>query len=116
MVERATFRAGAARKTGRTLVVFNDGEGTDSGVRALSGAKVQLARSSDYADSAVPESAFSQGDGVLFEEIGVAVLSATTSRGASVAEVLSTTAGVKIEDEWIRYVSGGFWDTPEAGA
>lgn len=116
MAERASFRAGVARKTGRKLVVFKDAQGSDAaGVRALSGAKVQLARSSDFS-GAVPASAFSQGDGVLFEEIGVAVLAPTSSRGVSVAEVLETTPGVTLEDERIRYVSGGFWDSPEAGA
>ncbi|MFO0592360.1 MAG: S8 family serine peptidase [Polyangiaceae bacterium] len=87
---------------------------TESGVRALSGAKVQLARSSDFAGGAVPASALSQGDGVLFDQIGVAVLPAITTRGVSVAEVLASTAGAEIEDEWIRYASG-FWDSQEVG-
>src|SRR5262249_52038623 len=87
--------------------------GGERGVRAMSDMGMRMARASDFEEGAIPADVFTQSDGVMFDQLGVACMASTSTRGASVSEVLADMDMVEhVEDEMIRYAIGG-WEVPE---
>lgn len=104
--------------TGRRLVMFNPDAGMKDIENAAKNASLRLARSSDYKSHEEDYvEAFSQADGIVFENFGVAVINENHESEIGALTSTAKTSDLYLYDEPERYLyaiensasGGGFW-------
>jgi subtilisin family serine protease len=105
----AQERGGDSLETGRYLMTFKEG-GLDEGVKSMGAAKLRMADARDFDQQAVSMEALGDADGVLYPEVGVALLSgnamATRAAGMAASSGTSDSSVATIEPEYFVFSDG----------
>ncbi len=99
---------GGPQTTGRFLVLMEPG-GVQAGVSALTKrASLRLASAADFLNEPAGTLAVGDSEGIVFEDLGVAVVNAPPDQAAAVSSVVSQDAAlVTMEAERVVYALGG---------
>lgn len=105
----AQERGGDSLETGRFLMTFKEG-GLDEGVKSMGAAKLRMADARDFDQQGVSMDALGDADGVLYPEVGVALLSgsamATRAAGMAASSGTSDSAVATVEPEYFVFSDG----------
>lgn len=113
----ALERGGNSFETGRFLVTFKEGAGTE-GLQSLGGQGMRLADARDFDDEAVSFESVGDADAVTFSEIGVALVGSEAAQERSMsafAEVASDSPVEVIEPETFVFAESGYGGYGQGG-